>query len=387
MEKSELKDLLLRYSVGECTKEEAMWVENWYVQQESKQSLPISDEKFQDHLGSIYERLPKAPRPKASLTWMKVAAALSFFILSIGIYSYLAKHELFHSEPEISFIKNDVAPGSSKATLTLSDGTVLVLDQIKEGEIYQNDNLSIRKTKDGEIEYLAYSDPASNSNKPSLYNQVNTPKGGQYQVTLPDGSKVWLNASSTLKYPTNFSSSERTVELEGEAYFEVAKSNAPFFVNTKNQQIKVLGTQFNVNAYPNEIGTKTTLLEGSVKLITTNEQRELDQNIILKPGEEALLIRDHGIQVSKVNVNQSIAWKNGFFHFEGNDLKSVMREFSRWYGVDVEFEGIVPETKLWGEISRNVPASQALAILKYYDLNFKVIQNKGISKIEISNNK
>lgn len=383
MERSELKDLLKRYSEGKCTKEEALWVENWYIQQDSDESLPVSDEEFQNHLQTIYQRLPKAKRSKANLNWMKVAAVFSFLVLSTGIYSYLKKENYF-KELELSSMSRDIAPGGNKATLTLSDGTVLLLDQIEEGEIYQNNNLSIRKTKDGEIEYLTSASLSSNSNQQAIYNQINTPRGGQYQVTLPDGSKVWLNASTTLKYPTCFSSVERTVELNGEAYFEVAKSSVPFYVNTQDQRIQVLGTQFNVNAYAEELGTRTTLLEGSVKLVSIKKEKGGNHDIILKPGEEALLVKDKGIQVSKVNVTQAIAWKNGFFHFEGADLESVMRELSRWYGVEVEFEGVIPKIQFWGEISRNVPASQALDILKYYDLKFNVVQDKGVSKIEIS---
>ncbi len=382
MEKSELKDLLLRYSAGKCTKEEALWVENWYIQQDSSAPLPVSDEVFQKQLESIYHRLPTATRSRANFNWMKVAAVLSFLVLSIGIYSYLNKDDDSSLEANFSTITQDIAPGGNKATLTLSDGTILSLDQIEEGEIYQNNRLSIRKTKDGEIEYFASSAPSSNSNESPVYNQINTPKGGQYQITLPDGSKVWLNASSTLKYPTSFSPTERIVELQGEAYFEVAKLTSPFYVNTEDQQIQVLGTHFNINAYPDELGTKTTLLEGSVKLIAKEEDK-VNQDIILKPGEEALLIKNRSIQVAKVNVKQAVAWKNGFFHFEDSDLKSVMRELSRWYGVEVEFEGVVPDTRLWGEIRRDLPASRALSILKYYDLSFNVIQNNGVSKIEI----
>ena len=385
MEKSKLKDLLQRYSVGECTKEEAIWVENWYIQQDIDGPLPVSDEEFHDHLEIIYQKLPNETKSKRNLNWMKVAAVLSFFVLSIGAYIYLNKEDRFSPEANLSSVEHDIAPGGNRATLTLSDGTIVSLDQIKEGEIYQDNKLSIRKTKDGQIEYVASANASSNPNQPTIYNQINTPKGGQYQVTLPDGSKVWLNASTTLKYPTSFSSSERIVELEGEAYFEVAKSNAPFYVKTENQQIQVLGTQFNVNAYPDELGTKTTLLEGSVKLTAVKKERKSNQDIILKPGEEALLIKDKGIQLSKVNVKQAVAWKNGLFHFEDADLQSVMREFSRWYGVEIKFDGVVPETRLWGEISRDLPASRALSILKYYGLSFNVIENNGVSKIEIYN--
>jgi transmembrane sensor len=385
MEKSKLKDLLLRYSAGQCTKDEAIWVENWYLQQDVDAPLPVSNEEFHKHLEIIYQKLPKGTKAKANSNWMKVAAVLSFFVLSIGTYIYLNKNNRISPEAKLSSVEHDIAPGGNIATLTLSDGTIVSLDQIKEGEIYQDNNLRIRKTKDGQIEYIASSNVPSNPNQPTIYNQINTPNGGQYQVTLSDGSKVWLNASTTLKYPTSFSSSERVVELEGEAYFEVARSKTPFYVKTEDQRIQVLGTQFNVNAYPDELGTKTTLLEGSVKLIAVEKNKKSNQDIILKPGEEALLIKDKDIQLSKVNVKQAVAWKNGFFHFEDADLKSVMREFSRWYRVEIKFEGIVPETRLWGEISRDLPASQALSILKYYGLSFNVTENNGVSKIEIYN--
>lgn len=382
MEKSELKDLLQKFSVGKCTKEEALWVENWYIQQNTHGPLPVSDEEFQNQLKSIYDRLPSAKKSRANLNWMKVAAVLSFLVLSIGIYSYFKK-DTFIENIEYSFIPKDIAPGGNKATLTLADGTEISLDQMEEGEIYQNNNLSIRKTKDGEIEYLNSSDFTSVVDQPPVFNYIATPHGGKYQITLHDGSRIWLNASSSLKYPTNFSSSERVVELEGEAYFEIAKSTIPFYVITDNQRIEVLGTQFNVNAYKSTPTIKTTLIEGSVK-VSFNKDKDAEKDLILKPGEEAVLIKNETAYISKVNVKQAIAWKDGFFHFEGTDLESAMHEFSRWYGVDVEFEGVVPNTKLWGKINRNVPASQALSILEYFDLKFNVIESKGVSKIEIS---
>lgn len=387
MEKRILKDLLQRYSLGKCTEEEVVWVENWYLEQDFTKPIPISIEEFEKNLEDIYVKLTKAQKIKQNYNWIKIAAVLSFLTLSIGFYSYLSKRDPMGSTIENSLVEYDVAPGTNKATLTLADGSVILLDQLQSGEVYQKNDLTIQKTKDGEIEYIVKSDILPLEKK-TAYNQINTPTGGQYQIKLPDGTKVWLNASSALKYPTSFASSERIVELEGEAYFEVSKSKSPFYVQTEHQRIEVLGTHFNVNAYKDELGTKTTLLEGSVKVSLKTEGESLNRSaIVLKPGEEALLIKNKEIQVSKVNIKKAIAWKNGFFHFEDTDLESVMREFSRWYGVKVQFEGTIPKIKLWGEIDKNVPASQSLNILKYYDLKFKILENQGVSSIKISERK
>jgi len=196
---------------------------------------------------------------------------------------------------------------------------------------------------------------------------------------LPDGSKVWLNAESTLKYPTAFSKKERRVELYGEGYFEVtANKEAPFIVKTNRQEVTVLGTQFNVNSYKENPVVKTTLLEGSIQ-INSLQKREQDKAFskMLKPGEEAVLNAANDLRINTVDVSNSIAWKNGLFRFENTNIKEVMEEFSRWYNVEVEFEGAVPDIKLWGRVYRNVSATEALGILEYFNLKFRIVKEPG----------
>src|SRR5690606_21711377 len=233
------------------------------------------------------------------------------------------------------------------------------------------------------------SPPSQETEESSLitYNEIKTPKGGQYEIVLPDGTKVWLNAASSLKYPVVFKGNERKVELTGEAYFEVTSINknglVPFIVQTSLQQIKVLGTAFNINAYADEQSTKTTLLHGSVKIIPQSNSLRTDDSVLLKPGQESKVSKDK-ISVAEVNTAEAVAWKNGMFYFQDSDIRSVMRQLSRWYNVEVEFEGKLPNIKLWGEIHRDVNASKALKILEYFNLKYRIENKNDVKKIIIS---
>lgn len=381
-----LKDLLEKYSSGNCTEEEKVWVENWYSQQESSIPISISENEFEEDINEVYSRLPNKERFLAYKKSLAIAATLIGGLLMIGIFMYFNGNIAINRQDlSLSSPHPDLEPGGSKAQLRLSDNSVILLDNMKVGEIYQHQNFRIRKSDSGVIEYLSLSDEKDVNGGP-ISNEISTPNGGQYQIVLPDGSKVWLNASTTLKYPTRFASHERLVELSGEAYFEVNKQNIPFYVKTKGQRIEVLGTHFNVNAYNDEHEVKTTLVEGSVKVITDLERgvKEQPSGWVLKPGEQSVLYNKE-LVVSKVDVYQEIAWKNGFFSFQGAGIEEVMREFSRWYDVEVQFEGNMPDTKLWGDIHRNAKASQALKILEYFDMKFKIVNDKEVSRIEISN--
>ncbi|MGY0037823.1 FecR family protein [Pedobacter sp. NJ-S-72] len=203
-------------------------------------------------------------------------------------------------------------------------------------------------------------------------NTVSTPRGGQYRIILPDGTKVWLNSSSSLKFPEQFTSNERNVELKGEAYFEVAKNaSKPFKVTVNSTVVKVLGTHFNIMAYNDDPFIKTTLLEGSVQLsnITT-----LD---ILKPGQQAVINKSGFVKVINTDTEQSIAWKNGYFFFNRANLKDIMKQLSRWYNIDVIYKGKMPvEEEFVGKIKRDSELSKTLKILEFSGVNFKIIGNQ-----------
>lgn len=262
----------------------------------------------------------------------------------------------------------DVAPGSNKATLTLGNGKTVVLEEAKDGAIAAGDE-KIHKTKD-ELVY-------NHDGQSTAMNTLQTPKGGQYQVVLSDGTKVWLNAASTLTYPASFGGNSRTVTLSGEAYFEVAANpNLPFFVNTAGEQVQVLGTSFNVKAYTEEKRHTTTLITGSVKVARA------EKAVILQPGEQTVYTKASGrLQASGGDPARAIAWKNGQFAFKNDDLKDVMQTISRWYDTDVQYDETldISAIHVTGFMRRQANLSSTLEILELTaGVHFKV-QGRTIS--------
>jgi transmembrane sensor len=298
---------------------------------------------------------------KPLFTFWRVAAAAIIIVLCAGGYFLIGKrHNLPAGEVAAKAAKNDLPPGGNRAVLTLANGTSIVLDSAANGVLAQQGNARVLKTNQGQLAY-------NNTNeKPTevLYNTLATPRGGQYQLVLPDGSKVWLNAASSIRYPTAFSGSTRTVDITGEAYFEIAKdAGKPFTVRLGSPagakgEVKVLGTGFNVNAYLDEPVVRTTLLEGSVKV--TKDAA----TATLKPGQQAELEQAGDIRlVPDPDIAQTMAWKNGLFAFNGADIQTIMRQIKRWYNVDIVFEGDIRE-KFHLEISRNTNVSNVFRILE-----------------------
>lgn len=318
--------------------------------------------------------------------WKKMmAAAAVLIVLSIPAYLFVIN---YHKKAAVySNYHGEIAAGSNKAILTLADGTKMILTDAKNGELVKQHGVKISKAADGKLVYELVNSTISNTG--AHYNTIATPAGGQYQVVLPDGTKVWLNALSSLTYPTSFVSlTSRKVLLTGEAYFEVAKvgpanHRLPFIVSSKGQQVEVLGTHFNINCYPEELLGTTTLLEGSVAVSKDGVFKE-----ILKPGQQALVNTD--IKVKNIDTSAVIAWKNGLFKFENADIATVMHQFSRWYDVDVEYKGTMPENRFNGELYRSMNADNALHILKLAKINFKIVGTPNQSdrkKIIITGNK
>jgi len=304
------------------------------------------------------------------LRWAAVAASLLLLLSIPVIYFHLKpnKPKPFVAVHHKKQLKNDAEPGGDKAMLTLANGSVIDLNDAKKGVLANQGNALLRKLADGQIIYEA--PKTTGSIKDSItYNTVTTPKGGQFQVVLSDGTKVWLNAASSIVFPTAFSSSERKVKITGEVYFEVAKNqHLPFRVVSGHQTVEVLGTHFNINAYEDENVTKTTLAEGSVKVYTG------DQSAILKPDQQSS-ISNNGqghIRINSIDVDDVLAWKNGNFQFEKAEIQMIMREAARWYDVDVKYDGIVPARRFTGSISRSVNLSELLKMLKYTGINFKI---------------
>jgi transmembrane sensor len=275
-------------------------------------------------------------------------------------------------EYQESVTVNDIEAGENKAILTLGDGSKIILDDAKNGILANQGGNSVLKAAEGEVIYSFLSevkDPlVEDLNAPVIYNTIETPKGGKFQIKLPDGSKVWLNAASSLRFPTVFNGSKRQVELKGEAYFEVSPDKSKIFeVNTRNQVVQVLGTHFNINAYLDEPTVNTTLLEGSVRV------SDLRTNIsqLLKPGEQSQLSEQIEV-INLKNTNEAVAWKEGYFQFDEADIKAVMRQIERWYDVSVVYEGDVPNYRFGGEIERNLSLLQVLKVLEKTKVHFRL---------------
>lgn len=308
-----------------------------------------------------------------AIRWIKVAAAacIILFISSFAYWLFLrpAKDKLIAAANVPHMEQTLIKPGGNHAILKLGDGHTIVLDSAQNGNLVSG-NSKIKKQ--GALLVYDGSKPLKEGTVVT-YNTLSTPRGGQYQLVLPDGSKVWLNASSSIRFPTAFTGKERGVELTGEAYFEVTKNKEkPFHVNVNGMQIEVLGTHFNVNAYADECAIKTSLLEGSVKISKGNASG------LLKPGQQGVLKNNsNNIEIKKADMNQAVAWKNGLFQFDGANIKSIMRQIGRWYDVEIEYAGIVPERRFEGKISRDAQLSDVLKILELSNVNFS-IQGKKI---------
>lgn len=266
---------------------------------------------------------------------------------------------------------NDVLPGGNRATLQLANGQVINLDSAANGSLATQGNATIEKLADGQIAYNIEGKWATEV----LYNTMSTPPGGQYKLKLPDGTDVWLNAASSITYPTAFVGRERTVTISGEAYFEVTKNRSkPFRVKVNDMEVEVLGTHFNLNAYKDEAAIKTTLLEGSVKV--TQPAIGNRQSAMLKPGEQASVSqpsqKSQSIIVQTADLDQVMAWKNGLFNFNKVSLQDVMKQIARWYDVDVVYQGEIRPRKFGGEIQRDLYLSEVLEGLKETEIHFKI---------------
>lgn len=343
--------LIKKYRTGKCTPEELALLQRWIHDYEDS----ISDQALLDAQDLYVKRVKSISKlPNKIINIGKiVTAAILLLALSIGIYVYNFKEN--QNEIYVEY-NSDVAPGKEVAMLTLANGKKIVLDDIKKGKIADN-NTSITYGIDGvEINYLT---SVSNSKNIIEYHTIETPSKGMYKMTLADGSKVWLNSNTILKFPSQFNSDERKVELSGEAYFEIEKdSRRKFIVNTNSQKVEVLGTHFNIKNYEDEPNTKTTLLEGSVKVVTNNNISR-----VLHPGEQAIL-QDEKYLIKKVNAIQHIDWKNGDFIFEEENLVHIMKRVSRWYGVDVLYSKNVDKKQTFsGQVSRSKNLSEVLKCL------------------------
>ncbi len=300
--------------------------------------------------------------------WIRIAAAIILLIGGYFIYNSINSNGT--AKPVIAktdTANHEIGPGGNKAILTLADGSTINLETAVNGTLTQQGKTTLLKIADGQLSYRSLNEKAAQN----FHNTVTTPRGGQYQITLSDGSKVWLNAASSIDFPAAFAGNERIVNITGEVYFEVAKNaSMPFKVKIADKgEVEVLGTHFNINAYSDEPAIKTTLLEGSVKVSGLIH----DNSRIIKPGEQAQLNANDQVNVNKqANVEQVIAWKNGTFNFENADLEMALRQIARWYDVDIIFEGSVPKKQFNGEMQRDLSLSRVIKLFEKNDVYCRI---------------
>jgi transmembrane sensor len=364
METEEAKQLLIKYNAGECTEAEKALVESSFLEY-NEYEIDILPERIAEIGEQIYEELPSNNKTGKSINlWLGIAAIAAITLLTIGSWHIFDRFTL----PTERKIVQDVAPGGNKATITLANGKTINLSDTKSGVTINGNNL---RYLDG-----AVISNVNEQDKSLVLQTLSTPKGGQYQILLSDGTKVWLNASSSVRYPISFSEAkERVVEVVGEAYFEVAPNKAkPFIVKTTTQTVEVLGTHFNINNYKDEGSTVTTLVEGSVRVINLSSHYA-----ILKPGQQSL-ISGNNINVQDADIETDLAWKNGRIEFKDANIQSIMKQISRWYDIEVEFKGEIPKRTFNGGISRESNLSVLLKILEYSDIHFIIEQGQNSRK-------
>jgi len=327
-----------------------------------KEKEALSDEKVTEMYNNIQQHINADERVYS--LWRKIAITASVLVfMSFGIYFYIAKQQ--PEKQEVTQAYQDSLQGKNEAVLTLANGKKIILTDTENGVIANEGITNISKTEEGQ---LVYHVSQSRQESDIKYNEITIPNGGEYRLVLPDGTKVWLNASSTLRYPVYFAGKERNVELTGEGYFEVAKNaKQPFMVKAGEMKVQVLGTHFNVSAYHDDASVTTTLLEGSVNILSKTG------TAVLKPGEQSIYSGSK-ITVATVNIEDAVAWKNGYFRFNNENIESIMKKVSRWYNVEVEYRGDVKGKKFWGTFSRTKSLSELLANLELTEsIKFKIV--------------
>jgi transmembrane sensor len=390
MQPYEINSFLEKYAKGSHSEEEHRRFIEWTrsasvaeveaILEKYKINLPVESREADPRLVTSiesaldqFEIMKETGRPAGKIIPLRkflkpVAAAIILIIAgSILFYALRQNKPAGMGRRPVAISSNELPPGTNKAVLTLSNKSTVVLDDARKGKLAQQGSSEVTRLANGQLIYK----PINGKAEEVVFNTLTTPRGGQFKLTLPDGSDVWLNAASSITYPTAFSGNERKVEITGEAYFEIAHdTRKPFKVALNGMEVKVLGTHFNINGYTDEANIKTTLLEGSVRLSNGNS------TVLLKPGQQAQLAINGRLNVvSDVDIDQIVAWKNGYFSFSRADLRSVMRQIARWYDVDIKYEGKIPERQFGGKINRNSNAAEVLKVLEESKVHFR-IENK-----------
>lgn len=361
-----------RISNGEASDEDISLYNQWCNDcQLNDESTAATDQVMTDMLVEIRKKIRHKARKAQLIRLGKyVSAACVILLLSLGGYQF-SKLQSGKQLTQKEF--KDILPAANKAVLTLSDGQSIILDNAQQGLLARQGGTKVMKGGSGSIIYLS---GQSQAQAMAGFNTLSVPRGGQYQLELPDGTKVWLNAASSIRYPTNFEGKERRVSITGEVYLEVSKdAHHPFVVATRNADITVLGTHFNIMAYMNEPAVRTTLLEGSVKISIRGSQR----SAILKPGEQAT-INDSSkdLVINEVNTKAASAWVHGLMSLNDCSVQELMNQISRLYDVDIEYAGAIPKQRFGGMINRNVHLSNLLTTIAAAGIHTKLDGKKVI---------
>ncbi|NLU91526.1 FecR family protein [Chitinophaga sp. Ak27] len=370
-ERELFKLMLNRFRTGNATGEEMVFLESWFDLHDTEEDLITAEnesayEEMKARLKSkIDAEIAVAAPPaqgKRMPVWRWAAAAAIVAAIGTGAVFFLRQQPTSQRQEARAY-------ATGAPTLRLADGTVIALDSATGGQIASQQGVIITKEKDGT---LLYKTTSAEKSDPNQENVLSTPAGTKFKIVLPDNSIVWLNAASTLKYPAAFGAANRTVRLTGEAYFDIAADPArPFVVQAGQQSIQVLGTVFNVNAYPEDGLSKTTLLQGAVKVSHNGG------SVVIQPGQQAICEGNTGnsIRTTTADTEKETAWINNLFSFKNDNLPSVMRDVARWYNVQIRYSGPIPEERFFGEISRNSKLEDVLKILEINGITFEVKDN------------
>lgn len=370
MTEAEAKDLLDRYIQGRCSPSEQALVTQWLDamgSQPGEEWTAVARPDWYARLDAAVSQgtgidIRQTGKVRRVGRWFWAAAAAAVVLIS---GTYLWSRVTRHAAPETPrVLAGDAPPGGNKATLTLSNGLAIILDSVHLGQLAQQQGAKVIKRDNGALAYVAQGARTGSIS----FNTLTTPRGGQYHLQLTDGTIVWLNAASSIRYPTAFTGATREVVVTGEAYFEVARNKyKPFHVKVNGIDVEVLGTSFNINAYSDEKAIRATLLEGSVKIINATSAHTL------RPGQQAVIVGQTPITVdNQVDLEAVMAWKNGRFMFDDTPLPDVLRQLARWYDVDIEYRGDVSNKTVGGKMQRDLNLSEVLQGLHDIGVNFKI---------------
>ncbi|RFS20670.1 FecR family protein [Chitinophaga silvatica] len=369
--------LLKKYREGTANETEKKFLETYYdlfdvnedlITEENEASFTSLKSTIRENIAFEMERHQKP----AKLRWLWKASAAAAILAFAAIATWYWAGHVVPGPQHLAGRTMETVNSTDKPTLQLANGAIIELNDSSNGQIAEQQGIIIRKEKDGSLVYQSSPEQKQSSTSEVSENILTTPKGMKYKVVLPDGSQVWLNAASSLRYPASFAADNRTVKLTGEAYFDVnTDAKRPFIVESGKQKVQVLGTSFNINAYSDEPIIKTTLLLGAVKVTAGNS------SCTLAPGQQSQTARDEAGALNKreVDTGKEIAWMNNLFSFKNDDLQFIMRQISRWYNVEIKYNGNIPAEKFVGEISRSSNLNEVLRILEINDLRFEINGN------------